>query len=135
MTSTLTTTGMVLDAMDAAIARGDLDALRDEMARLRGILRPERMLTTGEAGEMLGIRSVNTIKAMISHGDLRGEKQGGRWLVPISAVEEAAQLRKVQIVQAMERAMDELGDFGREMTEDEMEEMHAARPGTYPWER
>ncbi len=128
MTSTLTTAGAVLDAMDAAITRG-------EVARLRGLLWPERMLTTGEAGELLGIRSVNTIKAMISHSDLRGEKVGGRWLVPLSAVEEAAQLRKVQIVQAMERAMDELGDFGREMTEDEMEEMYAARPGTYPWER
>lgn len=133
--ATLTTASVVLDAMDAAIARGDLDALRDEVARLRGLLRPERMLTTGEAGEMLGIRSVNTIKAMIAHGDLRGEKQGGRWLVPLSAVEEAGQSRRVQLVQAMERAADEIGDFGREMTEKEMEELHAARPGTYPWER
>lgn len=133
--ATLTTASMVLDEMDAAIARGDLDALRDEVARLRSLLRPERMLTTGEAGEMLGIRSVNTIKAMIAHGDLRGEKQGGRWLVPLSAVEEAGRSRRVQLVQAMERAADEIGDFGREMTEKEMEELHAARPGTYPWER
>lgn len=134
--ATLTTASAVLDEMDAAIARGDLDALRDEVSRLRALLRPERMLTTGEAGEMLGVRSVNTIKAMIAHGDLRGEKQGGRWLVPLSAVEEAGQLRRVQVVQAMERAMDEIGDFGgRPMTEEEMEELHAARPGTYPWER
>jgi hypothetical protein len=45
------------------------------------------LLTTGEAAQMLGVRSVNTIKSWAAKGILEGFRRGGRKLVSRPSVE------------------------------------------------
>ena len=46
-----------------------------------------RLLTTSEAAEVLGIRSVNTLKALIRAEGIETVMHGNRMMIPLSEVE------------------------------------------------
>lgn len=89
----------------AASVLGQLEAIADELqAReqadlaeqlrtvtnvLRAAVPPteEPLITTAEAAQALGVRSVNTIKRWVRDGLLTGYRRGGRVLVTRSSVE------------------------------------------------
>ena len=49
---------------------------------------PERLLSVGEAGALLGLRSRSTVAGLIASGQLRSIRLGRRRLIPSSAVRE-----------------------------------------------
>ncbi|HZS86484.1 MAG TPA: helix-turn-helix domain-containing protein [Chloroflexota bacterium] len=97
----------------------------------------EEYLTTTEAAQALGIRSVNTIKLWIKSGYLQGKKIGGRSLIPRSEIARLEHDERVRALRAVGRLHEESALLGREegMTPDELRDLEEGRPGTLPWQR
>lgn len=92
------------------------------------------LLTTGEAAQELGIRSVNTIKRWASQGLLDGFRRGGRVLVSRASVEKMKGHTSVSQEIVFERELDEAldpFDFGDEPVPD----LSATWVGRKPWEQ
>lgn len=134
--------------MSIAELRTELEKLRGQVetgdtgAAIRTIdqaikeLDGDRLLTTTEAAEMLHIRSVNTLKALCRHGDIAYVMRGNRMMVPLSEIERVQENPVVRGIRASDRVHDELEGFGGDgLTEQQMEDLHASRPGVLPWER
>jgi excisionase family DNA binding protein len=72
------------------------DPDRAALEELRSLLVGDTV-TTGEAADLLGLRSKNTVKALLESGKVEGAIQtpGGHWRIPPSAILEyrAEQLR------------------------------------------
>jgi excisionase family DNA binding protein len=93
------------------------------------------LLTTSEVAQLLGIRSVNTVKALIRAGRIEAVKAGSHYRIPLTEVE---RLRHDATTQALGAAsqlhaeLDQLG-LGKELTAAELEALSASRPGKLPW--
>jgi hypothetical protein len=61
---------------------------RRTLVRVASLLRGETYLTTGQAGERLGVGSINTVKRLAEDGRLKGafRNERGTWQIPLSAV-------------------------------------------------
>jgi excisionase family DNA binding protein len=98
----------------------------------------ETLLTTTEAAAKLGIRSVNTIKAMVHAGRIQARKVGTHYRIPLAEVERLQNDAAIQRLQATSRVhaqLDaELGP-GMALSDEEMRILSASRPGTLPWKR
>ena len=96
--------------------RGQTD-LADDVGELVEALRqqgqherPGRLMTTGEAAQALGVRSINTIKRWAAEGQLDGVRRGGRLLILAESVKRMTQspsvaeqkAREAQIAAALE---------------------------------
>jgi len=116
---------------------GDMIETVRQLDKVLSHIEPDHLLTSTEAAHLLGVRSPNTVLLWCRTGYLHGVKRGGRTLVPLSEVERIKDGDKVRLDRALDRLHDEAEDFGspRDMTEDEMEMLHQARPGTLPWAR
>jgi hypothetical protein len=129
--------------------RQELRAARDQVeagdtaravARLDQIIEglgSEQLLTTTEAARLLGVRSPNTVKLWCRTGYLHGVRRGGRTMLPLSEIEriqESDQVRAVRASDQLHNAIDEFG-VAEGLTDDELADLAAARPGKNPWER
>lgn len=108
--------------------------------RIRTALREadaEEYLTTTEAAQALGIRSVNTIKLWIKTGYLQGKKIGGRSLIPRTEIARLEHDERVRAMQTADRLHEESAILGREegLTPEELQDLEEGRPGTLPWKR
>jgi excisionase family DNA binding protein len=105
-----------------------------EVAVLRAETAPPKLMTTGEAAEALGIRSVNTIKRWAQDGKLEGFRRGGRVLVSARSVAALAESSLIGREQAYEHELNEaLAPF--DAGNEEIPELGATRSGRKPWER
>ncbi len=97
----------------------------------------ERLLTTTEAARMLGIRSINTIKAWRRQGYITGVTIGNRTLIPMTEVERLQASERVRGVRLAEQRHTESAALGgdEEMSQEELDALDAGRPGTLPWQR
>lgn len=92
-------------------------------------------LTTGEAAEALGIRSVNTIKRWVRDGLLEGHQRGGRILVSKRSVAAMRDSPAVVRRQAASRRIDEaFAPFGDEGGSNESDDLTMAWSGRKPWD-
>jgi hypothetical protein len=83
--------------------------LNAAIAALQQLTPPEAdegLMTTGEARQMLGIRSVNTIKRWAREGLLEGHRRGGRVLVSRRSVEALRQSPTLAAERASEADLD-----------------------------
>ena len=64
---------------------------------------PMDLITTGEAAELLGVRSINTIKRWVREGLLEGHQRGGRVMVNRASVQGMVDAPPVSAQQAFER--------------------------------
>lgn len=96
-----------------------------------------RLLTTTEAAAMLGVRSVNTLKALLRAERVPTVRRGNRTLVALGEVERLQQSPRLHTVRTLDRLHDETADLGgdRPLTRDELDDLEAGRPGVLPWRR
>jgi hypothetical protein len=137
MGATIETLRAELERARQAARAGDLTAVLRELDQAVASLDDDRLLTTTEAARLLGIRSPNTVLAWCRTAYIRGLKRGGRTMIPLSEVE---RIREEEPVRAI-KASDQLHDRSAtpagevELTDEELEQLHTARPGRLPWER
>ena len=125
------------DARDELQRRGisDLAAVLDQA--IAELQTPDaeavsELMTTGEAAQRLGVRSVNTVKRWAADGILEGFRRGGRVLVSRQSVERLREDSRLTVRQRRERALDEaLAPF------DAGDELPSSEPATWdgrrPW--
>jgi hypothetical protein len=117
------------DARVRAAAETLKRALRDAETR--------HLLTTAEAAEALGIRSINTVKRWVKTGYIRGMRRNERIMIPVTEIERIRDDDRVHAMRASSRLHEEIADFSgpEHLSDDELAGLAAARPGRPPWSR
>lgn len=112
------------------------DVVRELKAALQDV-DEQRLLTTTEAAQLLGVRSINTIKSWARAGYIEGVAHGSRTLIPMSEIERIQDSDRVRVIRAAERLHAESAALGGddEMSQEELDALDAGRPGTLPWQR
>ncbi len=92
-----------------------------------------KLLTTTEAADTLGVRSVNIVKYWVKTGYIHGVKHDERTMIPVSEVERIMDEDRVRDMRAADKMDEATNELGRPMTDEEMEILAASRPGKLPW--
>lgn len=119
-----------------AARAGDIVATIHNLDLALRELAPQHLLTTTEAAELLGVRSVNTIKLWCRAGYLHGIQIGGRTMIPLSEVERIMGGDQVHMAQTLDTLHEDIEDFGTEagLTDEQLQDLAASRPGKLPWQ-
>lgn len=131
---TLNTLRDELQQVRAYVADGERDKALDALDRALQDVQPDRLLTTTEAAEVLGIRSVNTVKALVRREGLAYERHGNRMMIPLRELERIQGSVVVRGIQESDRTHD-AADWGDRLSAEQLEDLERTRPGTVPWER
>src|SRR5690348_3974055 len=119
---TITSLRNELQQVRAYVAQGERDKALDALDRALEDVQPDRLLTTSEAAEMLGIRSVNTVKALVRREGLAYERHGNRMMIPLRELERIQGSQTVRGIQESDRAHD--ADWGGDgLTEEQTEDL------------
>jgi len=92
-----------------------------------------KLLTTTEAADALGVRSVNIVKYWVKTGYIHGVKHDERTMIPVSEIERIMDEDRVRDMRAADKLDEATNELGRPMTDEEMEMLAASRPGKLPW--
>lgn len=125
-----------LRAVRSLLAAGETAAaVTKPDAALHG-LEARRLLTTSEAAEALGIRSVNTLKALVRAEGITTVMHGNRMMIPLAEVERIQGSARVRGIRAADRAHDAAEGLGAPegLSQEEMDALTAGRPGAAPWQ-
>ena len=76
-----------LERIRAAAQAGETARVIGLVERALQALDGSRLLTTTEAAELLGIRSVNTLKLLVLDAGVSYERRGNRMMIPVSSLE------------------------------------------------
>ena len=136
MSATIETLRGELERARQAARAGDLTAVLRELDEAVASLDDDLLLTTTEAARLLGIRSPNTVLAWCRTEYIRGLKRGGRTMIPLSEIERVRGGDPVRAIQVADQLHDRAAALGgdAELNDDELEQLHAGRPGRLPWE-
>lgn len=128
-----------LEEVVAELRRAGDSGLAERIHRVTEDLRNEGsptandLMTTGEAAELLGIRSINTIKRWVKDGLLSGYRRGGRVLVTRSSVLQMADAPTVADQRKFEHELDAaVQPFEGPVTQDLA--LSTVWEGRRPWE-
>ena len=126
-----------LASVRAEAAQANNAGVVEKLDRILAGLDDEVLLTTREAAGLLGIGSVNTIKAMAHAGRIQSRKVGTHYRIPLSEVERLRHDSTIRGLRASSRLHAEVASLGSAegLTAEELEDLEEARPGTLPWER
>jgi excisionase family DNA binding protein len=126
-----------LEAARAEAAQAKNARVVEKLDQILAGLDDEVLLTTREAAGLLGIGSVNTIKAMAHAGRIRSRKVGTHYRIPLSEVERLRHDATIHGLRASGRIHAEVAALGAPegLTAQELEDLEETRPGTLPWER
>jgi len=125
----------LLRAWDAGREEDAEAALLEIVRMLWGTDKP--LLTTTEAAEALGMRSVNTLKVLLQAERVPTVKHGNRTMIPFGELVRLRSSERLRNLRAIDRMHDETVDLGSDegMTHDQLDALNAGRPGTLPWKR
>lgn len=127
-----------IDLRDALedLAAGDIPAAQARVRHALDSLEPDQLLTTGEAADLLGVRSVNTVKHWCRVGVINGVTRHRRMMIPLAEIE---RVRNSERVRAYTEAQSTHERIGRLAGDDDLSEVELAllgrdgdRPG--PWD-
>jgi len=126
-----------LDAVRAEAARANNTRVVEKLDRILAGLDDDVLLTTREAAGLLGIGSVNTIKAMAHAGRIQSRKVGTHYRIPLSEVERLRHDTTIRGLRASSSIHAEVAALGSTegLTAEELEDLEEARPGILPWEQ
>lgn len=125
-----------LEAIQASAKAGDLEGVVQTVDRALHALDESRLLTTTEAADVLGIRSVNTLKLLVRRLGVPYTSHGSRMMLLLSDVEELQNRIETKGIRASDRAHDENGALGGAgLSPEEREDLSNTRPGRLPWQR
>jgi hypothetical protein len=125
-----------LEEIRTSAQEGDLAQVIHKVDRALGDLDDARLLTTTQAAQTLGTRSVNTLKLLVRRSGIQYEMHGNRMMIPLGELERLQESPEVRGIRASDRAHDVTQDIGgaQELTAEQMEDLEVARPGELPWE-
>lgn len=129
-----TTIEQTLDEADAAARNADLTTLKAKLEQLRALVGPEQMLTTGEAAILLGVKSVNTVKALARTGKIPFRQEPGKQMrLSLAGVLDFKATRDFQQLKGSEQIHDETAVLGSDVIPPEVLDDTAPTPGSVPW--
>ncbi len=125
-----------LDAIIALQRRGETAQALAVAEQARDALAADPLLTTGKVRDLLGVRSVNTVKSTSRAGNLPFELRGNRMRIRHSAVERAMESEATRPMRRLEEAHAETAVLGHDgpLTEADHDELDADA-GELPWRR
>ena len=124
----------MLDAAATALGHADVPTAQVKLEELRALVAPDQLLTTGEAATLLGIRSVNTVKALARAGKLPFQQDPGKQMrLPLAGVLAFRDTRDFQRLATSEQIHDETADLGNDVIPPEALDDMTAVPGSLPW--
>ena len=127
-----------LDAVaDELTRRGETDLARktrEAVAALRSADAAPDFVTTGEAARLLGVRSINTVKAWVRDGLLEGSQVGGRVKVSRESIERMLESAVLARERAWEREVAEVLD-AFDAGDLPLPPSDVSRMGRAPWDR
>jgi hypothetical protein len=104
---------------------------------LKRALREERthdLLTTAEAAEALGVRSINTIKRWVKIGYVQSAQRNERMMIPFSEIKRIQHDDRVGVLRATSLLQAEIaGLSGEGLSDEELIGLTETRPGKPPW--
>ncbi|HEU4784341.1 MAG TPA: helix-turn-helix domain-containing protein [Ktedonobacterales bacterium] len=125
-----------LEAIHASAKAGDLDGVVQTVDRALQALDESRLLTTTEAADLLGIRSVNTLKLLVRRLGIPYTRHGSRMMLRLSDVERLQHRIEVEGIRASDRAHDTSGSMRSDaLSQEELDVLSQARPGVLPWQQ
>lgn len=126
-----------LEAIQASARAGDLEGVVQTVDRALQALDESRLLTTTEAADLLGIRSVNTLKLLVRRLGIPYTRHGSRMMLYLSDVEQLQHCIEVEGIRASDRAHDASGSKlgGDSLSQEELDDLSRARPGKPPWQQ
>lgn len=125
-----------LEAIRDQAREGNLAQVVEGVDRALHAIEDTRLLTTTQAAELLGVRSVNTLKLLVRRSGIHYELHGNRMMIPIRELERIQQSPEVRGIRASDRAHDVMDETAPpvELSDEELDELEATRPGRPPWE-
>ena len=125
-----------LEAIMHQAQEGDLDGVIQTARQTMRSLEEDQLLTTREAAQLLGIRSINTLKGLVIRNGIPYQRVGNRMMLLLSEVERLSESPVMRGLRASEAAHDILSELGSAegMTAEEMQDLEATRPGRLPWQ-
>jgi hypothetical protein len=97
-------------------------------------LSDERLLTTNQARELLGIGSVNTLKLLVKKTRLNVEYHGNRMMIPVGELERLQESALVHGIRTSDHLHAESAGLGGEgLSPEELSLLEESRPGSLPW--
>jgi hypothetical protein len=125
-----------LEQIRSYVEAGATDKALNKIAATLRELDKERLLTTTEAAELLGIRSVNTLKLLLRLEQVPTVRRGNRTMIALGELEKVRHNERVRGLRASDLAHDATEDLGVPggLSPAQLEELEAARPGALPWQ-
>lgn len=138
---TLTTIESILNTIDRLVAENRAAEIPAVVARARvELLDDDALVTTTQAARLLGIGSINTVKAMVRGGEIvEHRKVGNRTMIPLWEIKRLQASPLVRDLRAIATALSAGAPPGEDeetsMSQEQMDILEAGRPGTPPWQR
>lgn len=117
------------------LSQGKTAEAMELLEELEELWRPEQTVTTTEAAHFLGIRSINTLKALLKAEGIPTTRNGNRIMVPVGVLLSLKNSRLARRLQASDASHATSFDDDTPLSQGEMDILHDTRPGTLPWQQ
>jgi hypothetical protein len=117
------------------VSAGKTAEALEQLEALERSWQPEQGVTTTEAAHFLGIRSINTLKALLKVEGIPTTRNGNRIMVPLGELLRLRESQRVLRIRASDTAHASSFASDAPLSQAEMDVLHDTRPGTLPWDR
>ena len=125
-----------LETVRSFVREGATDDALDKLTATLRALDRDRLLTTRQAADLLGIRSVNTLKLLLRRERVPTVRRGNRTMVAPGEVERLQDNERVRGIRASDAAHDATAGLGvpEGLSAAQLKDLEAALPGRLPWQ-